>query len=462
MAEEFQLGSGNWWETSTRNSSSTATAAAPSTSSATTTNNTFVGWPTDVVVAARSSMVDDSTVCVSGHESGAGGLLAQSGGTCLQIMDLSLSSQTMDWNPALFRGDKGESSFRSMLQEEATSGNFQQHHQQQQQEQQWNRHKLLYSLPPNNSEDSSTTNNISSRAAAAAGGGGISLDNSHFGSSNTFHHHLDSSSSSSSASSSATTTAFGGGTNNSSPNHHLLQGLLSVPPPADHHQQQHPAMNYSAYQISSSSSNYGGINNSSTVVDHHHHQLMAAPSNSWSNHNNNLPQFLRNSPPKHPQPLQHHGHGQLHFSNNTPFWNASSSAPMNDVRSNLFPSLHSQIPLPNFEDKSKNTSEVREVSVAKKSSSNETSNKRPRNESPTPMPAFKVRKEKMGDRITALQQLVSPFGKTDTASVLSEAIEYIKFLHEQVGVLSTPYMKSGAPMTHLQVRYMFSCFFFFF
>ncbi|XP_022888386.1 transcription factor bHLH123-like isoform X2 [Olea europaea var. sylvestris] len=38
----------------------------------------------------------------------------------------------------------------------------------------------------------------------------------------------------------------------------------------------------------------------------------------------------------------------------------------------------------------------------------------------------------MGDRVTALQQLVSPFGKTDTASVLSEAIEYIKFLHDQV------------------------------
>ncbi|PNY02918.1 transcription factor bHLH123-like protein, partial [Trifolium pratense] len=35
---------------------------------------------------------------------------------------------------------------------------------------------------------------------------------------------------------------------------------------------------------------------------------------------------------------------------------------------------------------------------------------------------------------------------TDTASVLSEAIEYIKFLHEQVTVLSTPYMKSGAPI----------------
>ncbi|EFJ22331.1 hypothetical protein SELMODRAFT_28260, partial [Selaginella moellendorffii] len=46
------------------------------------------------------------------------------------------------------------------------------------------------------------------------------------------------------------------------------------------------------------------------------------------------------------------------------------------------------------------------------------------------------RKEKLGERITALQQLVAPFGKTDTASVLLEAIGYIKFLHEQVQVMS--------------------------
>ncbi|XP_075516372.1 transcription factor bHLH153-like isoform X1 [Primulina tabacum] len=52
----------------------------------------------------------------------------------------------------------------------------------------------------------------------------------------------------------------------------------------------------------------------------------------------------------------------------------------------------------------------------------------------------KDKKEKVSERISALQQLVSPYGKTDTASVLFEAMEYIKFLHEQVKVLSAPYL----------------------
>ncbi|CAN7071028.1 unnamed protein product, partial [Brassica oleracea var. botrytis] len=69
--------------------------------------------------------------------------------------------------------------------------------------------------------------------------------------------------------------------------------------------------------------------------------------------------------------------------------------------------------------------------------------KRPRLETPTQFPSFKkVRKEKLGDRITALQQLVSPFGKTDTASVLHDAIEYIKFLREQITVSSNPQLNS--------------------
>ncbi|XP_076893458.1 transcription factor bHLH153-like [Bidens hawaiensis] len=55
----------------------------------------------------------------------------------------------------------------------------------------------------------------------------------------------------------------------------------------------------------------------------------------------------------------------------------------------------------------------------------------------------KERKEKVGERIAALQQLVSPYGKTDTASVLLEAIEYIHFLHDQVKVSSAPYLHSN-------------------
>ncbi|KAH7572911.1 hypothetical protein JRO89_XS03G0032400 [Xanthoceras sorbifolium] len=55
---------------------------------------------------------------------------------------------------------------------------------------------------------------------------------------------------------------------------------------------------------------------------------------------------------------------------------------------------------------------------------------------------LRERKEKLGERIVALQQLVSPYGKTDTASVLWDAMEYIQFLHEQVKVLSAPYLQS--------------------
>ncbi|KAJ6795619.1 transcription factor bHLH68-like [Iris pallida] len=56
---------------------------------------------------------------------------------------------------------------------------------------------------------------------------------------------------------------------------------------------------------------------------------------------------------------------------------------------------------------------------------------------------FKVRKEKLGDRIAVLHQMVSPFGKTDTASVLLEAIGYIRFLHNQIEALSSPYLGGG-------------------
>ncbi|KAF3328738.1 transcription factor bHLH68-like isoform X1 [Carex littledalei] len=63
---------------------------------------------------------------------------------------------------------------------------------------------------------------------------------------------------------------------------------------------------------------------------------------------------------------------------------------------------------------------------------------------------LKVRKERLGDRITALHQIVSPFGKTDTASVLQETIGYIRFLLSQIEALSNPYMGSGATSKTMQ------------
>ncbi|XP_073281327.1 transcription factor bHLH153 isoform X2 [Primulina huaijiensis] len=62
----------------------------------------------------------------------------------------------------------------------------------------------------------------------------------------------------------------------------------------------------------------------------------------------------------------------------------------------------------------------------------------------------KDKKEKVSERISALQQLVSPYGKTDTASVLFEAMEYIKFLHEQV--LSAPYLYSKPTTQPLEME----------
>ncbi|KAG7976638.1 hypothetical protein I3843_06G160500 [Carya illinoinensis] len=66
--------------------------------------------------------------------------------------------------------------------------------------------------------------------------------------------------------------------------------------------------------------------------------------------------------------------------------------------------------------------------------------KKTKMENPTPVGHAK-RKEKLGERVAALQQLVSPFGKTDTASVLHEAMGYIRFLHDQVQVLCSPYLQ---------------------
>ncbi|KAG6392284.1 hypothetical protein SASPL_146498 [Salvia splendens] len=117
------------------------------------------------------------------------------------------------------------------------------------------------------------------------------------------------------------------------------------------------------------------------------------------------------------------------------------------ARPNVRPLLQ---PTTHFLQSSLSNQQQHEQATAVKKAANQPSYKRPRIETPSPLPTFKVRKEKLGDRITALQQLVSPFGKTDTASVLHEAIEYIKYLHDQG--LSTPYLKYGATTVQCQKR----------
>nr|GMD72000.1 transcription factor bHLH111 isoform X2 [Ipomoea batatas] len=69
--------------------------------------------------------------------------------------------------------------------------------------------------------------------------------------------------------------------------------------------------------------------------------------------------------------------------------------------------------------------------------------KRPKNND-NPASKMQVPKVKLADKITALQQIVSPFGKTDTASVLWEAIGHIRFLQEQIQLLTNAYAKSNA------------------
>ncbi|XVF77694.1 hypothetical protein PTKIN_Ptkin14bG0067500 [Pterospermum kingtungense] len=391
MADEFNTAT-NWWDSSRSTNNRFDATAAGSSAPSSGLNNSLgsFGWATEMVdiksAAARSSM--DSVSSVSGgpdhhhHHQHQ----HQPPGDNLHMMGLGLSSQAVDWNQALMHGDKShESSFRSMLQDQQETGT-----------------------------------------------GGVGFSQVHWRSDNEFKQissrgfSLDQSSSSSQFSphgtSSDSTVTICQGLPSSfqmDSSTAILQGLLG-----SENQTQHQSSYYGA------ASSYGSMNITGELLP-----------NSWSK----VPQFLRSSPPKHL-------HGQLHFSNNAPFWNPSAAAAASmvaDVRpaSGFFPPLQTQFPTANFDEKPKNISQVRDsTTVVKKSGNEPTSNKRPRNETSSTLPAFKVRKEKMGDRITALQQLVSPFGKTDTASVLSEAIEYIKFLHEQVSVLSTPYMKSGAAL----------------
>ncbi|KAL5972909.1 hypothetical protein ACLOJK_039715 [Asimina triloba] len=317
----------------------------------------------------------------------------------LQMAGFGLSSSTsMDWSQALLRSSgRAESSFHAMLQEDLTSrSSFRQ-------EPGMESPKAF----AGGSEDSAFKQMNQPQP--------FGLDP---------HHRL--------TSSGDTTSSFAVPTSSYACPSNLLQGLFEP----DHQQQQQQQ----------------------TPPPYDNRPMNYQPSISYRLNSNEFaaswpkfPPFLKTSPPK-PQPSSN----QLHFSNNAPFWNASATA-MNDMRSGFFPSPQPQFGNPIFDEKPTNlsaakmkTEDVRESSSAMKKSNTEPAFKRPRIETPSPLPPFKVRKEKLGDRITALQQLVSPFGKTDTASVLFEAIEYIKFLHGQVTALCSPYMKNGAPMQQQQ------------
>nr|XP_008366245.2 transcription factor bHLH123-like isoform X3 [Malus domestica] len=382
MADEFQT-PGNWWDSSSR--TRFETGASPPSSSLNSLGS--FGWQPDMVdIKARSSMDSGSVSGTSSmvfhdtHKLQEGSDSASGGDPNLHMMALGLSSPATDWNQALFRGEKAETSFRSILQENMNSStaNFQQESDQQLQ---W-RDKLFAGGCGDSSNEFKQMNR------------GFSLDQTQFspqyssGESTVTCQGLPSSFQMDSASAAL----YG------SPST-ILQGILGP-----HHDNQ-PQQPNSATINFPYQGNYG-INNSSELLP------------SWSK----VPQFVRTSPPKQPP------HSHLQFSNNAPFWNAPHEAAMKDVRPSFFPSLQPQFPTARFDEKPKNISEVQESGAVGKKSGSEVVSKRPRNETSSPLPAFKVRKEKMGDRITALQQLVSPFGK----------------------VLSTPYMKSGTAIQHQQ------------
>lgn len=413
MADEYQAGicGGSWWDSSKNRFDS----GSSSTSSSINNIGNF-GWQGDMVdlksrspmdsMTPGSSMVFEDTQKLQGPDNSSGDSGSGSGltETNLQMMRLGLS-QPVDWNQALLRSGKDESnSFRSMLQEDhlSSSSNFHQETGIMPSQSQWrpDEYKQINRGFSLDQPQFSTSHSNSGDSTSAVTCQGLS---SNF--------QMESSA------------VYGGNPST------ILQGLLSS---ASHHHQG---------QVQSSYENHRPMDFSYPVN-------YGMNSNDLSPSLSKFPQFLTNTSP--PKPSSHNSH--LNFSNNAQFWNASPPAMTNNIRSSssFVPSLQTQFPTPTFDEKPKQTrSEVRDSSSIVKKSSSEVSTKRPRNETaPSSMPPFKVRKEKMGDRITALQQLVSPFGKTDTASVLSEAIEYIKFLHEQVCALSTPYMKNGIPMQH--------------
>ncbi|OAY53035.1 transcription factor bHLH68 [Manihot esculenta] len=135
-----------------------------------------------------------------------------------------------------------------------------------------------------------------------------------------------------------------------------------------------------------------------------------------------------------------YGHGDEEFQLPRPTW--SPAIPVSSPRS-CVTSLSSNVLEYSF-----NKPDTRNQHPDQSSECNSTATggmcKKPRVQPSSSQQPLKVRKEKLGDRITALHQLVSPFGKTDTASVLLEAIGYIRFLQSQIEALSSPYLATAS------------------
>ncbi|KAG6386925.1 hypothetical protein SASPL_152105 [Salvia splendens] len=130
--------------------------------------------------------------------------------------------------------------------------------------------------------------------------------------------------------------------------------------------------------------------------------------------------------------------------NNAAFWNATAGASFLPSSTPLL--IPSALAKPKLNHQSFGSKAVGADTAAMKDG-NGPSLKRARIE--TPSPTFKVspKREARGpnycapaDGFTLWKEL-----EIDTASVLHEAIDYIKLLHDQVNVQSTPYLKNGPP-----------------
>ncbi|CAN0861600.1 Transcription factor bHLH110 [Linum grandiflorum] len=123
-----------------------------------------------------------------------------------------------------------------------------------------------------------------------------------------------------------------------------------------------------------------------------------------------------------------------HFMGDSPSHSSNNKKTAARIEAAVSVGKKSKRPISSFSDQSSSSKNTNNTAVD--------DHKKKRSASRPSCPPLKVRKEKLGDRIAALQRLVAPYGKTDTASVLTEAIGYIQFLHDQVQTLSVPYMRS--------------------